>query len=492
MIRQLTPALRKAGVCVCTGIAAFVFFVIAAVLACPLFAQEASTATPYSLSFGNNPYAPSRAQAAFDGFLKPSDFAPAAYCGKCHHDAHRQWLQSAHANSFRPPFYKDNVQMLIDERGIESTRHCESCHNPIALFAGALTQGSKIDRSFDEDGITCSVCHSIAKLQEPTGIGSYVMGKPAVMLNADGGPRAGLPTEDEILSNIDLHKQAVMRDFYRTPEFCGACHKAAVPQELNGYKWLRAFSVYDEWQQSSWSRQTPLPFYKKDAVSTCQSCHMPNVEASNDYAAKDGKLASHRFPGANSAIPTFYSYAEQMEATRQFLSNSVALNFFALTRKHGDSVEEIAPLGAKTFQVTRGDELTVEVVIQNTRIGHSLVPEQRDFYESWVELIATDEAGRTIFHSGGLDKEGFLDPDAHSYTNRLIDRTGKRLEHHEVWQTRLKTYDNTIMSGRSDLARYAFRLPNDVHGRIKLLARVNYRRFRKQYTDFILKQPTEF
>jgi hypothetical protein len=33
-----------------------------------------------------------------------------------------------------------------------------------------------------------------------------------------------------------------MRDFLETPEFCAACYKAAIPAELNGYKWLRAFS----------------------------------------------------------------------------------------------------------------------------------------------------------------------------------------------------------------------------------------------------------
>lgn len=490
MTLQLTRASRNAGVGVSVRATAVFFFLVA--FACPVFGiQETSAVAHYRLTFGDSPYIPSRARSAVNGFLELSDFPSAAYCGKCHQDAHQQWRQSAHANSFRPPFYKDNVQMLIDEKGIEYTRHCEGCHNPIALFSGALTKDSKVDRSFDEDGITCSVCHSIVKLQEPTGTGSYVMGRPAVMLNRDGSPRPGLPTEDEILADIDLHKRAVMRDFYRTPEFCGACHKAAIPQELNGYKWLRAFSVYDEWQQSSWSRQTPLPFYKKDAVSTCQACHMPGVEARNDYAAKDGKLASHRFPGANSAIPAYYSYPEQMDALRQFLQNSVAINFFALTRKHGDSVEEIAPLGAKPFTLTRNDEITLDLVVQNTRIGHALVPEQRDFYECWVELIATDETGRTIFHSGGLDKNGLLDAEAHSYTNRIIDVNGKRLEHHEVWQTRIKPYDNTIMSGRSDLVRYGFHLPSNVR-RIKLLAKVNYRRFRKQYTDFILKKPMEF
>jgi len=44
--------------------------------------------------------------------------------------------------------------------------------------------------------------------------------------------------------------------------------------------------------------------------------------------------------------------------------------------------------------------VTVGVVIQNKKIGHNLVPEQRDFYECWVEFIATDATGAEIFHSG--------------------------------------------------------------------------------------------
>lgn len=442
----------------------------------------------YALPFGTNAYDPSQARGDFKSFLQPSNFPPASYCGKCHEDIHSQWRQSAHGNSFRAPFYVKNVQLLIDDKGIEFTRHCEGCHNPIALFSGALTKGSPVNRSFDEDGITCSVCHSITKIQSTSGTGSYVMGKPVVMLNADGSDREGLPSYDEILAQPELHKKAVMRSFYRTPEFCAVCHKAAVPQQLNQYKWLRAFSVYDEWQQSSWSKQTPLPFYKKERASICQDCHMPPVEYKSDYGGKDGKVASHRFPGANTAIPTYYSYPEQLETIRQFLRDTVAMNFFALTREHRGKTEEIAPLGSQGLIVAQGDLVTVDLVIQNTKIGHGLVPEQRDFYESWVEFTAKDQAGRVLFQSGTLDGNGFLDPNAHSYTNRLIDRSGKRLVHHEVWQTRLKTYDNTIMSGRSDLVRYRFRIPAGATGEIKLQAKLNYRRFRKQYSDFILGQ----
>src|SRR5262249_41797692 len=105
----------------------------------------------YALPFGSKPYLPSQANAAFEEFLAPGDFPPASYCGKCHEGIHAQWRQSAHANSFRAPFYLKNVQLLMNSKGIEFSRHCEGCHNPTALFTGALTKPSTVDRSFDED-----------------------------------------------------------------------------------------------------------------------------------------------------------------------------------------------------------------------------------------------------------------------------------------------------------------------------------------------------
>lgn len=448
---------------------------------------EAQTADHnYILPFGDNPYAPSLAKAGFTGFLKPTEFPPAKYCSKCHQQVHQQWRESAHANSFREPFYLKNVQLLIDQKGIEYSRHCEGCHNPVALFTGALTKGSILARPFDEEGVTCVVCHSITKIETNLGTGSYEMGRPAVMLNTDGTPRTDLPSYSEILERPELHKKAVMRDFLRTPEFCSVCHKAAIPPELNSYKWLRAFSVYDEWQQSSWSKQSALPFYKKDKVSSCQNCHMPPETALDPYGAKDGKIDSHRFPGANTAIPTYYSYPDQIEAVRKLMSNTLGLDFAAISSSHHGKITQTALIDNPQMLVTPGDEITVDLVIQNRGIGHSLVPEQRDFYESWVEFTASDAKGKVLFHSGSLDGEGVLDPAAHSYTNRLIDRSGKSLFLHQVWNARLKTYDNTILPGRSDLVRYRFRLPERFSRPVALSAVVHYRRFRQRYTDYIL------
>lgn len=450
---------------------------------------SATVKQTYHYSFGRAPFQPSEAQTQTGEFLPAGAFPPASYCANCHADVHDQWRQSAHANSFREPFYLRNVEMLISAKGIESSRHCEGCHNPIALFSGALNTGSKLARTFDDDGVTCMVCHSIERIQNTSGTGSYVMGVPAVMVKQDGTPIPGEAPFSEIMARPDLHRRAVMRDFYRTPEFCAACHKAAVPQSLNDYRWLRAFTVYDEWQGSSWSTQSLAPFYNKESASTCQSCHMPPEVALHDYARKDGTVRSHRWIGANTAIPVFYGYNEQLQKTKAFLKDAVTIDIFAISKNGGPL---IAPVERKSFDLAPGDVVTADLVLQNSRIGHSLVPEQRDFYQSWVEFEVRDAAGKEIYHSGSLDQKGLLDPEAHTYTNRLVTADGKLVDLHQVWDTRIKAYDNTIMPGRSDLVRYRFQIPSGARSPISLTARLNYRRFRKQYTNFVLRNQADY
>lgn len=455
-------------------------------------APSPNTPQQYKYPFGSEPFLPSNAKSESGRFIQAAAFPTAEYCAKCHEDVHQQWRQSAHANSFRAPFYRKNVDLLIGQKGIEFSRHCEGCHNPIALLSGALTTNSTLDRSFDNDGITCMVCHSIQKVQNTAGTGSYVMGTPAVMLNADGTPVNRQVSFDEILQHPELHSRAVMRDFYKTPEFCSVCHKASIPKMLNGYKWLRAFSVYDEWQQTSWSRQSPLPFYQKETASTCQTCHMPRVMAATDYGAKDHQVASHRWPGANTAMPFLYNYAEQMKVTEDFLKDTLSVDIFAINKRDSGKERLIAPLDRQNFTLLAGETITAEVVIQNKKIGHNLVPEQRDFYESWVEFTATDSSGKEFFHSGGLKPDGFVDEHAHTYTNRLVSKDGKLIDMHQVWTTKVRTYDNTIPSGNSDLVRFKFRIPATANGPITLAAKVNYRRFRRGFTNYILEKSVDY
>src|SRR5258706_5051566 len=114
-------------------------------------------------------------------------------------------------------------------------------------------------------------------------------------MRKDAKPGPGKVPDGKFLDPLDRHSKAVMKDFYRTSEFCSSCHKAALPRTLNDYKWQRAIFLYDEWQSSSFAKQSPLPFYVKDSVSTCQTCHMPReVLKLTDSGAKKSQLTSHR------------------------------------------------------------------------------------------------------------------------------------------------------------------------------------------------------
>jgi len=457
-----------------------------------------SVANRYNYAFGkDSPFLPSNATTGNGQFVSPKSFYTAQYCGHCHQEAYHQWRQSAHSNSFRAPWYLKNVNMLIDEKGVQYSRHCEGCHNPVALLSGDLSQGMPKKRPFEDEGITCSTCHSIQST-DATGTGSYVMGTPAVLVDEAGAPITRPVSDSEVLAHLDRHSKAVMRPLYQTAEFCAACHKAAIPTTLDNYKWLRAFGLYDEWQAASFTKQSPLPFYRKDTAFTCQSCHMmrePLAANANDPGAKDGKLVSHRWLGANTLIPQYYKFDEQAEKLAAFLRNGAQdtgvfnVDIFALEKENAPANQAvIAPLGRSPFALTPGETLTADVVIQNKGIAHSHVPEQRDFYESWVDFTVKDPSGKTISESGFLQPSGDLDPSAHSFTNRLINDKGELNDIHQIWHNRVLAYNNTIQSGRSQLVRYRFRLPKDATGPFTLTATVKYRRFNQHFIDYAMAQ----
>jgi tetratricopeptide (TPR) repeat protein len=441
----------------------------------------------YDYHFGKDkPFLPSNATTEDGEFIQPGAFPSAKYCGHCHEAAYHQWRESLHSNSFRAPFYLRDVVLLNMTQGIEFSRHCEGCHNPTALFTGALTKHSIVkDRSFDNDGITCSVCHSIQKLQPTYGVGAYVMGVPAVMVDENGKPIPGEVPYKDILAHTDRHVQAVMKDFYRTPEYCGACHKANLPTSLNHYKWLRAIGLYDEWQASSFSHRSPLPFYSKE-YKTCQDCHMPREAITRpDYGAKDKTLASHRWIGGNTAVPFFYGYEEQLQKTIAFLRDQkLNVDLFAI-RKNNDP-KYIAPLGSVDFDLKPNDTVETFVVIQNKGIGHTLIPEQRDIYQAWVQFTVKDATGRVLSESGYLQPDGTLEPRAHSFITRMLDKKGNLLIKHEVWLRHTNATDATIRPGRSTIVRYQFRVPADAKGPVTVTAKVNYRHLNQIYTNFIL------
>ena len=448
---------------------------------------DAKIRESYNFRFGSDKMTtPGNASVAGEGFIQPGAFPKASYCAHCHQEAYSQWRQALHSNSFRTPFYRASVNILPRSKGIEFTRHCDSCHNPIGVLTGALTDNSQVDREFDADGLTCTTCHSVQKLKSTEGNGGFVMGEPSVMVDENGNRIPGEVPYEQIMANPTRHSKAVMKDFYRTPEFCAACHKANLPNELNDYKFIRAFTAYDEWQNSKFSKRNPLTFYSAEFTS-CQGCHMSRSPlVKEDYGAKNGTLASHRWLAGNTAVPFFYGFDQQLEKTIQFLQSGNYLNVDLFGIRKQGSPQMIAPLGAVPFTVAPNDVLEVMAVIQNKNIGHSLIPEVRDLYEAWVEFVVKDASGKDIYHSGFLKPDGMVDERAHSFTNRPVNLFGDFVDNHMVWTIHSVAYDNTIQAGRSALVRYQFRVPAGVAGALTVTARLNYRHLRQSYLNNVL------
>lgn len=450
----------------------------------------------YDFRFGKEKlFSPSNANTFNGKFINREDFISAERCAKCHTDAHPQWKQSAHANSFREPFYQKNVKDLIAQKNIAFTRHCESCHNPAALFSGVLTDKPQFkNRPFDNEGVSCIACHSIESVTG-RGIGGYVMGQPALLQKEDG-TKIVEATDQQILDDVPSHKRAMMRDVLKKPEFCGACHKSQVPKELNDYKFLRAFAVADELQMSSFSKESPHPFYVRNK-ETCNSCHMKQEPTKYfDASAKTkGTIASHRWSSANTAIPTFYKYQEQLDEVVKFLQDDkMGIDIFALRRQAEGSKKEqlIAPVNRKNFSLKAGDTISADVVITNKNIGHSFPPELRDFYEAFVEFCVDDANGKTIYKSGYIKPDGYLDENAHAYKTYLVKGDGSFNDLHHIWKTKTVAHNLQIQSGRSDLSRYKFSLPKDVSGQIKLTAKLKYRRFTRVFSDYSLGKSVDY
>ncbi|HEV7476041.1 MAG TPA: multiheme c-type cytochrome [Pyrinomonadaceae bacterium] len=428
----------------------------------------------YEMPYGSSPFTPSNAQTTNGQLISQAAFIPAKRCAKCHESTHAEWNESAHRNAFREPFYQANVLHLIRDRGIVPTRHCESCHNPVALFSGALSNNAKMDRPFDDEGVTCSVCHSIQSTTTQ-GIGSYTIAPPAMLELADGR-RIVEAGDKEILADLPSHKRAMMRPLLKKPEFCAACHKAAIVPELNGRKWFRTFSVFDEWQQSAFSGETVQPLSVR-TYEDCQTCHMPTDQKSG--------YALHRWPGGNTAIPAHYGWPRQVKATSDLLkSGVVSVDIFALATSSADRRAAVVRLD-NAATVSPGASVSVDVVVANRGVGHSFPAELRDMFEAWLEFEATDANGKVLMHSGAVNSDGTLEWSAHAYRAVPVGDDGQPITRHDIWNTRVGALDRQIPAGRADVGRFSFKLPADARGPIKLVAHLNYRRFNSRFIEWV-------
>jgi len=306
-----------------------------------------------------------------------------------------------------------------------------------------------------------------------------------------------------------------MRD--QTAEFCSACHKVHLDKPVNHYRWIRGFNEYDNWQASGVSGQGARSFYYPAKPQQCADCHMP-LESSEERGNVNGSVHSHRFPAANTAVPTANEDPEQLQATEEFLKNkNLTVDIFAVSPARpldqraatqadvnttfavGEEAEvktaanvegEVAPVTAPLNRVLpalrRGDDVRVDVVVRTKRVGHFFPGGTVDAYDTWLELKGTDDKNQTVFWSGMMEDNGKgpVENGAHFYRSLQIDGHGNRINKRNAWATRSVVYVRLIPPGAADTVHYRMHVPENAGSKITLHARLLYRKFSWWNTQF--------
>jgi hypothetical protein len=265
-------------------------------------------------------------------------------------------------------------------------------------------------------------CHSIQKT-DIQGNANYTIWQPGEYLwqwSPDHTP--GAVARNFLIRAWPAAHNRLSKRMFKKPEYCAACHKQFIDQEVNRVGWVQLQNQYDNWAASHWNK-------KGDARVTieCRECHMPLVDSedpaagdSTDYnrSADDHKHRSHRFLAANSFVPV-------------------------LLRLEGS--EQHAP---------------VRVVLTSNKVGHDYPTGPLDMIQSWVELEVQDDRGGVVFSSGLRDQRHFLEPGTFLFKAEPVDQYGNLIDRHNLWEMVGVRYRRSLFPGYSDTVEYNVMCPS--------------------------------
>ena len=479
---------------------------------------------------------PSSSQVYGNRNIPSKFFMESDACERCHQDIFRQWNNSAHHfSSFNNQWYRKSIEYMQEVNGVKPSKWCAGCHDPALLYSGMMDIPIKqiVNTPQAQAGMGCMMCHSIVQVKSTMGQGDFMLEYPELHeLAATKNPVLRWIHDFSINLNPEPHRRVFLKPFMKaqTPEFCSSCHKVHLDIPVNNYRWFRGFNDYDNWQASGVSGFGARSFYYPAKSMGCPDCHMPDTKSA-DAGNINGKIHSHSFPAANTALPTANQDARQLELTENFLkSGALTIDIFALSNAAakvsvgggpqtdlettfavGEEAElkttsesaggvvapVTAPLDKATGYVRRGDSARIDVVVRTKKIGHFFPGGTVDAFDAWVELKAVDDKGQVLFWSGKVadDGKGPVEPGAHFYRSLQIDEHGNVINKRNAWSTRSVVYVRLIPPGAADTIHYRLNLPQSAGNKVTLTAKLCYRKFSWWNTHFayagVSKQPAD-
>ena len=423
----------------------------------------------YSYPFGaGRPFAPSLAHTATNGAFDPRSLAGSDTCGAsgCHSQIYGEWKTSAHRYAAMDPIFQGIQSVMAKQNGPESTRYCGGCHDPISLFSGTkniLVKDLTGLQGYNE-GVSCLACHSIQKT-DIQGNANYTIWQPTEYLwQWSPDHTIGAVARNFLIRAWPSQHNHLSKRMFKKPEYCAACHKQFIDQEVNRVGWVQLQNQYDNWVASHWNT-------KGDARKTieCRECHMLLVDSadpaagdSSDYnrSADDHKHRSHRFLAANTFIPALLHLDgadKHVELTTRWLQGRIDVPEIrnkwaegAIVKIRIENPPTIAP----------GQNMKVRLILSSNKVGHDYPTGPLDIIQSWVELRVQDESGRVVFASGQRNDRNFLEPGTFLFKAEPVDQYGNLIDRHNLWEMVGVRYRRSLFPGYSDTVEYNVMCPS--------------------------------
>jgi hypothetical protein len=422
----------------------------------------------YEYLYGaDRPFAPSMARTASGGAYDPRSLAGSESCGTsgCHEQILAEWKPSAHRWAAMDAAFQKIQSVMAEQNGAESTRYCGGCHDPISLFSGTKNIGVENLTGLQgyREGVSCLACHGIRET-DLQGNANYVVAQPAEYLWqwSEGG--LGKLASDFLIRTYPDQHNLLSKRAYKTPEYCAACHKQFIDQEVNRVGWVQLQNQYDNWKASHWN-------VEGDPQKTveCRECHMPLVASSDpaagdatDYnrTADDGRHRSHRFIASNGMMPAVLQvegWEEQARLTEQWLQGKFEIPEIADKWTTGP----IVTLDLEVPETVRpGEEFDIKVVLTSNKVGHDFPTGPLDIIQSWVELHVTDDDGNTIFATGRRDEQHFIEPGSFLFKVEPVDQFGNLIDRHNLWEMVGVRFRRALFPGYSDAVEFSVPCPS--------------------------------